>query len=416
MSERIFARLFQDKSNNSLIHWTKVKEDGHSTDVHISNSPTDFKEKLNYEKIEGLWWILDDSEITIHKLTITQNLKGRLEQVIPALLEEQLAEPIENLHFVPLALLSPQEVNVAVMSKEWLSQKLMTLKPWFEHPSGALFGPWLLGLESNSMTWVDIDERTSWFNLSCNDIYSVPSLIKDTFIKTLPEPSLKHLDYLSTKPISSEIDKWCKKNDLSTEECLLSNSTDVLTTLFKTLPLDSKAIKNGQLLRGVFAPKTIPKHSKKSIKLAFALCALSLALVYGKPLIEGLWFQQSESLIDNQILKLGQTIEPKLSHSSQVQGFLRQQISNLSNQADPTIFLSLQAIDVAIEQTPISITRFDYRQNKVAVNFEIKDFLSLERFVTTLKEQGLVVTQDQATSRNNKVQALLTLEILESSP
>lgn len=316
--------------------------------------------------------ILGLGSVCVYHLEALTKLSNRQQrQALPLALEEQLASPIIDCHYLLL-----DDGRVIVCQHRVIEEILSDLALVDIQPDYIL--PCLIQTEDQcAQVWVIgglCAIRTGHKQLICD--YSNLSV----FIENIPG---------NVNQAEIIIDKEEIITELSKHVCQAHN-----------------------LLIGPY--RTARKRNRSRImQSAFVICSITMMLWCMNIFIERVYFKENLAQIEKQIAKLYQSEFPRsaVSHTPVLQFKKKLYDMRIAHQ-DDQLLLFLDKIDsVASQVTVVKVMHVDYASGKLMIQLTSDDLVAFTRFKKLLAKAGCRIKQAQAATVEGTIQATINISI-----
>lgn len=348
--------------------------------------------------------LLIKSDVVVLTIPRPAGSASKIRQALPYLLEEQLAEDVEDLHFAILNQTDPQSLVVAIVARkvmEECTQSLIqanlvphTLLPlWLALPQTSPEN-WLI-LADTDYIWLRTGKFGGW---ACEQ-----------------DQAQMWLELLHTKQTPNQID-WVMVHDLNPEWLTDYAAKEIPTVTFKleapetwlTYVAKRYQPESGiNLLQGDFIirQKTV---SEKRWWQAAKILSVSVVLVWFAGLLgQYSYLRWEANKLDQQIADIYREVFPNAQKISNPRNLFERELNASASGKNNNDFLSLllQVGEVTSTFPQVQITNITYDNNQLVLSVNVDNFSRLQQIDKQLQEKGLAVEQENAVSSGGVVQA-----------
>jgi len=400
LSEFLTVRLSRDKQ--APIRWLVWST---SQNEIIASGELSSKEQLGelstYADQRTTLLLLDSRDILLMEAEIPAGAARQVDTMLPYLLEDDIAQDVDELHFTILKK-NANKVDVAAIDKAYLSEWIQAFTAIGIAISKIVPDAQTLPLMDNTVSAVQMDSQ--WlFRKSQNQSTSIdeqwlPLFIKSDWCASQSEDH-KILSY-STIPDSVISNTDWKQAEPELVMALLTKGAIHSPT---------------NLLTGMFKPQSsIFKYLKVWRNVAFAAC-LFLLILTTQRVLQVNQYEAQVSAYRAESERIFRTIFPNKNKIPTV-SYLKRQMTDeesaLSRDNDETTVLGwLASLPEALKghtSVEISNIRYDANRGEVRLDASMKDFQTFEQVRTKLAEK-FNVTQGPLDRKENRVSGSFVL-------
>ncbi|MDM8547590.1 type II secretion system protein GspL [Candidatus Venteria ishoeyi] len=361
--------------------------------------------------------LLPTTEILLSSVKLPIKQTQRIRQAVPYALEENLADDVENLHFALGQRDKAGNQAVAVISHHFMQSILQRLKnaslqvhsllpdvlavPYPSNGWGILYlgGLALVRTGAHSGFAIEQAQLPEWCQLALND----KSLTKPETIDLYSHDSgTELLQGLATQGI---------------EIHLQQQEQGAIALLAETLKKPPKAASLPlNLIQTPYQQRDLLQALWKPWRLTAGLLVLWLALWLGLAWQENQQLQQQKISLKQQINALYRETFPKarkiVNPKVQMERALNQlKQQNRKGKQDEGLLQLLLSSHIALLQTPkFYLKKLDYQKNTLHLDFELASLQDLESLKQKLKNAGLQVSTQSASSQDHKAKVRLKIQ------
>lgn len=402
--EKLFLRFLANEGNHTIDRDTSVQWILHTEDQDSDNCGKITLEHAN-SLVQGRQVIvlLPIEEIFLTAVTIQAKNKKQLEKAIPFALEDELADDIEELHFVTGGKSPDGKYPVAVISKtklEYLIETLAELKIVPHLITIDIFG---LLLEDNHWT-LCIDQKHVIARVNKYNGFGCELRDLDDFIQIMA-------DEQGQKP--EMINVYCHPDEAIDE---LKKQPNVYVHDFwkpTNFVAGFDAENSINFLQGTYAKADKQSKTLRPWKIAAALAGIWIALLIAQIGVENWQLTKTNSQLTAEIDKVFLQTFPEATNAQNARKRMEQELKRLTSNTSPgqsnTDFLKLLyhiSYELNKEET-VSIVDIRYRGQQLALEIETKDVQILEKAKTSLQAKNIQAELKSAKSEDNFIRAQL---------
>ncbi len=389
----------------------------------------DIKSTLKSDALLDALIVIPGESVLLTEVSVPSQKTKHLIRAVPYLLEEQLTDDVESLHFVVLAKVENGKVNVAVMNRELLKDWLAQL-----HALGInaiTMVPDVLSIPIQSQHWYLILQRQRTL-LRIGDYQGLafPNTQMPVFLDTLfeqinlaQEPIQMQLIHEISDKVSGRILNALKLEIESTEAAglLTVNRQHIDSSCFeimaKTLYNQQLEKKQPNLLQGAFKTKSKGGDLRVNPLPLVACLAIFGVLQLGFWLGQGWYLNKRADVLDQQVDSFYRQHFPNApSGLSKIKSL--QKLLEAPPASSQVGFISLlQVMGQQMQQLTqgnsqkMAIRSLTFRGDKSSLQVElnVEDFGLLDQLKGLIEQAGPKVVIEGATKEKEKVKARLTL-------
>jgi len=313
--------------------------------------------------------VLPGHSVTIITIKMPKLSRAKLENALPFALEDKLIEDINALHFTILNIDKNNNVTVAVIAKQKLRGYLDLFK-------------------TTGIKIIRIIPETLALP------YSKPSIfeLENYFIARTD----KYNGFVFEKANLDLATEGKKYELINTTKNFLDYSLDYILENQKINLLHSELAGN----------KDLNKH-KKTWQITAAIGAIAVALAFVNPLTSYFILKKQASTSEIAINKIYKKHFPKAKTIVAPKSRMQSKLKKLNNNATDNVMLHLLSItgNTVNKTHAVNLQQLDFKNKSLSLQVTAESFNKLDSFTANLKEQGLKVKQQNASSEKNKVKA-----------
>lgn len=351
--------------------------------------------------------IVPASQVAVFTLTLPKMNRSRLKEALPYALEEQLIADVETLHFVPGQYQEDGTLPVCVVAHEKMATWLSQLKTWQIEPDRLI------------STLFALPYRTSEWQVLVEDLAIVRIDRFQGFVCDAPNLNymLKSAEAESiNKPKQIIVKQYANENLLLTNvgEALLEEVIYPAAQMIADLSLNVKADESINLLSGKYSIKKsrLPQTQKWwRLSAYFAFTSLVLFLFY--PLGSYFILASKERSLNADITKIYKQHFPNATSVVAPKMRLEEKLKKITGEASDNRLLTLigylsQGVN---SQKNIKIKRLDFKPYQLTVEILAATSEDFSQFTDLLSKYELAVKQQQANLIDDKLNAILIIEM-----
>ncbi|MGB5396440.1 MAG: type II secretion system protein GspL [Gammaproteobacteria bacterium] len=346
--------------------------------------------------------LLDNTLVHINSVQLPVSNRQKLLRAIPYALEDQLADDVEEFHFVAGKADSNNGTPVAGIRRETLQSVLDTLAAHAIKPDAVL--PDALCLAGTTQQWAILlnknvaDIQISAFNGAEYDRELAPLII---------ETSLRNV----TLPTPEKILLFCTEEDNPEDiRKVIPDDIELVQIKYNQHPLvvycgQYKNAMPLNLLQGDFKPKSKTTVQWKRWRLAASLAAFWLVLNLSVTAYQYQQLDASNNEMQAEIIKLYKSSFPEsrkiVNPRVQMEQKLNELKTGVSGEAGSLLGILADATSALSKDTNITLQSIDYRNNRVDINLTSNNLGAIQTLnnnlnqVSTLKSEIISSTSDK---------------------
>ncbi len=313
--------------------------------------------------------------------------KGRA--ALPYALEDQLAQPVTALHFAfDKAHYRNQRYLVAVMDKQYLLDLTQRLSK-----AGISF-------DEVTIDWFAVMPGQAVFSQKC-------LLVNESNFKGAIDGELISI-YLKNHALNSEVLLFTDSNPSHTS-LETAQKKDGSANLYIAQQLLKKPFIN--LLQGEYYRDATKDNAKFWYKVSGAVLILWLLSVITVNIIQVIFLNKKITAVDGQIAVIYKEFFPDAQHVISPKFRITQLLKSATNVQSGSIWILLDKLAPALREYQLVVQQFRFQNQTLSITLNAKDFEVLENLQSKLKQDGVKVSQTQASSQDNQVLATLELNL-----
>ncbi len=418
--ERLFIRLIStDHVNSDQVEYVVTTADNvivqEPTDGSLHNAALLAESRL-------VVILIPSADVLLTQVKLPALRRARLIQAIPALLEEQLTQDIQELHFA-IGSLEPDGVcAVAIVKHELMREWLTTLTEVGITPVLMLPEVLVLPFDDEKKCWTVLFENSKNNHQDGNDANSICIYVR-TGVASGFSTELNHFLPLMKRTLSEAVDKPQSMNWIVCGDVKIPDATRVAVEL--DIKIDTQLILQGNLLTQCalgFTPKIginllsneYRQHrhhigARKQWHKVAVMAAVFFAVILVGNVSQYSYLSHQEKQLQAQISSLYQEAFPEATDVVSPRLRLEQMLTQL--QGD-NAFINIigQVGDALSPSADLHVRELHFQHRQLRVVIEVTDAKVLEQIIHTLKARGLVASSDHAARKGRILQADLTIE------
>lgn len=342
--------------------------------------------------------VLPCEQFSLHDVELPLLSDKKVRQALPFALEDNLTQPIEELHFSfdrryftkghYLACVCSQAyfLNVITQLTELAIHFDTITLDWFalkQHESAVLTRAILIHDESFQGS-LDFGLAESYFK----------------------EIQSKHVlyqfqDSANTNPTQKDLALISPL--ISIEQCELPQELWLAQRLLEKKPMN--------LCQGTFAQKKASNRLKLWYYAAAGLFATWLITLLSINSYQLLRDNHEIKGLDSQIATIYRHFFPEAKQIINPRFRITQFLKSQASSSDEGLWILLSKCTKIIQENPMTLSQLDWQNHVLLVTFAVKDFKALDTFQSHLKQAGLHVKQTQAATKDEQVLSTLELSL-----
>lgn len=403
MSEVLYIRL--DNKETAPISWlvwsSAEREIIASGQLNNVDELSMLSEKAQSREVVA---IVASQDVALKSLQVPGNSLRSIRLAAPYMLEEELAEDVEDMFFAYGQAENGAEKNchVAIVKRSLIQQ-------W--------------------MNWL------SQANIDCKlmvpEIFALPSHENALSAMVVNEQLIVRQGPWQGQAIDSSLwsfvaQQWFEYHSTDQEITLHSYST--LPEFFEQfnvvqepqeLPLALMAqqgLPSFNLLQGEFAVKTKRSKAKSYWIMAAGICFTALLLTVAQKGAQLYQITSEQAKIEQEIISTYKKAFPKTKRVriSTIKSQLKRQLGQVSQQGNGkdflTMFAKLQPAFAKVPTLTVDSIKFESKRNEIRLNATANDYQAFDSFKNALERANLQVTQGAQNSQGNKVTGAINIK------
>ncbi len=406
MSERYLIRFLTDDPGR--MDWLRITGDGDLPGKVDTGTPETFAESRKRGQIILL---LPGTETLLLTAQLPKGTSRQIAHALPFAVEEQLAEEVEQLYFVPGPRGPDGNTPVAAVRREWLHKVLQILEEAGIQPSWAIPEPLLLPWEEGSWSFLDEGDRVV---LRYGE-YGGMTVEREMLPVILPR--LLH-EQVAGEPPRMRI--WARREAEGLSEYLASLDLEVDQLfsmenglqVFRPLPQKRPLLDLLRVVRRETGERS--KHTG-TWRLAAALAFSTLLLHLGVSSYQFWQLNQEQELLRGKIQSVFQEAFPEVKRVVdplvQAEQLLQKRRSARGLGDDAFLDMLYQLGDAIKHQRTLKLTGVEFRDGLMQVQMKGDSISRIENLKQRLEKEGDLQAEIlSAVSRDNGVDAKLRIK------
>jgi len=358
------------------------------------------------EKNYDVFVLVPTRDVLITAAEVPNLAESKLRKAVPFAIEEQLSQPIDQLHFAIGTVGKNKLLPVLVTSHDCMQGWMTTIPIEMQHnlrtfmPS-VLLTPWQKDEWTVCVTDNEILVRTDYLAGFSTDSNQLITLLKRQLEIGLKPKSIRVINHTST-PIGDELSD---SFDVEVEETAVSSQ--LLTTLSHQvigLPIN--------LLQGDYQTRQREVTVKKLRLSATIVAAVLLVFLSLMSITKYAVLSYENNQLQKQMNTVYKEIFPKATTVVNPRRRIERLLIEMKENQQDSGFLRLMAhiAPTIISQKNVTIQRLSYDQTQLNLQIHVNDFLALDQFVTAIRKTGVVAEQRSATKSDKEIEARIIVK------
>ena len=325
-------------------------------------------------------WVSGE-KVNLSSVTVPSGQQRHLRQILPSLLEDNLASDIDDLHFAIGSISSEGQVNLAVLDRSVLEHDLELLNDAGLKPQTLL--PDSLAVPLVNGAWsLQVEGEISYLRTAAQMSYVI-----DTQNLPVLLPMFKQADSQPLSLYIADNQRDSVSVDYDTE--WRGQPVDILSSL------PEKSVLAMNLLQGEFKPQSNMKKQWLQWRNVAFLAAAALFIQLTNVGLETWQLNQQAMEYKSEVKAVFKSTFPDEKRLVNPKAQMTQRLAKLQSQQDSTGFLMLlQQMAPALKQsTLVSMTRinFERRLGELRVDIKAQDYAQLEALKNAITKLDLKV-------------------------
>lgn len=360
--------------------------------------------------------LLDNTSIHIETVHLPIKNRQKLLRAIPFALEEQLADEIDELHFVAGKIQPDDSVPVAAIRKDTLEAILDAINEAGIEPVAII--PDTLCLTANSKQWAILLHENqanlhfNTFNGSEFDRDLLPTIITSILKhETLEAPEKIILFTQDGKPEDESMQHIIEA---------LPENIELIKVSYNTHPLviycgQYQNIMSLNLLQDAYKPKSKNNAELQRWKLAAALTIVWIGLSLGNATAEYYNLQDKNKQLRSQIEKIYKNTFPKSKRIVNARVQMEQKLKELKkgsseNEGNSMVALLSNAASALSSEKDITLQAINYRNNTIDLELTGSNLQAIESLNKKINRQTLKSEIISSSSEKNQVKGNIRIQ------
>src|SRR3990167_11435263 len=351
--------------------------------------------------------IIPAEDVLLMATSLPQMNHQRLRKALPYALEERVIGNVDELHFAMGDYLPNGELVVAVVAKQKMQAWIQALREYQIEATCmlplSLIVPWAEDTWSVAIfAEVAIVKTAAFYGFAC-DVANLQTILLLKLQEGTNKPHSIHVfNYTQTSILPLTIGDCVIKEVVYPVEHSLVDLANVAQQHPVSL----------NLLQGAYQAKRQWRQLKNTWMVSGILIAACVAMVFFSQIISYFILSSRSHKVEQEIATIYHQQFPGAHTVVAAKERMQDKLQKLLGQAtgDP-LFALLAAVGKGIIQTPqVNLERFDFQHNQITLNVTAVSFDALDTFSRFLKQQGLSVKQENATSVDSRAKADLVVQ------
>lgn len=347
-------------------------------------------------------------EIVVLQVERPPGSLSKIRQALPFLLEEQLVEDVEDLHFTIINQSDHATLTVAVIKRDVL-QDCINLFMNVKLIPETVLPVWLAIPEPSAQSWrALIADNYLWLRITKFSGFSIEAqqaIPMLTPLLSLQPPA--SIEWISADTPDASLLKMCEEKNIQSSIVPITAPDTWITYIAKTF---SEHV-NVNLLHSEFSIKQQIMAQKRLWKIAgqyaagiFAFWVVGMILQYG-------YFTLRVHILNSEIASIYSEIFPGKEMVGDPRATTEHELTRLESGEAGTDFLSLLLkVGKILQNFPrIHITEIVYTDNKLQLTVNADNFSRLRALNEEITNQGLPLQQENAASTGGVVHSVLKI-------
>lgn len=354
--------------------------------------------------------LLMSPDVNVLKVPRPQGSYNKIRQALPYLLEEQLIEDVEKLHFAILDQVDSQNLVVAVINRTLLQNCVTVLTEAKLIPETVL-PVWLVLPEADLNQWkILYSSDYFWMRTGEFSGFSLEPEMAEKILSTLYiGPAPDNIEWLvpADTTLNSNWLKECADRNIPTSVSTLPATDNWLTYIAKHLPEELTL----NLLHSEFSIKQQIIAQKKSWKIVGMLVASIFSVWFLGMVGQYFYFSLNVYLQNKEIEKTYQQIFPGTDLIGNPRTVVDRELTRIAQGAAGTDFLSLllRTGEIIQKFPQIHIEQMVYNNKQLDISVTADNFSRLKELDEEFANRGVPLKQENVNSTGGVVQARLII-------
>ncbi len=427
MSETLFIRLGSKPTDK--IHWlifsTAHQEIIASGELAGATELSQLSEKAKTRQVTTL---VPSCDIALKSLTVPGKSQRAIRLAAPYMLEDELAQDVEQLFFAYANLANDEQGNncfTAAVEKQLLNNWLSWLKDADIVTKKMIPDALAMPLVTNGFSAVMLDDQilvkqAPWQAIAV-DRQSWPYIVNHWLSQQAAKEDSTVIEHYSALPeLADDIATSDSDSDSDSDSESESESEITFTAKPEELPLALLAQHSYQvsfnLLQGDYQYKEERSPVLTNWLWAASIAVLALLLNLGMKGAQLYELNEQQAAVEKQIVATYKKTFPasKRVRVNTVKSVLKQKLNEMGKNADNEGFLTMLAklrpAFISVPQLRPQTLKFEGKRSEVRIQAKAKDYQAFERFKVELEKEQLTVTQGSQSNQGDSVSGSFSIK------
>lgn len=385
--------LYLHSNDNTIISWIKTDNEDILLEERIRVPIADL---ATLEKNAVITLIVPGEDVLVTSVDLPKMQRSKLRNAIPFALEEKLISDVNELHFAIGETEPGEPTPVVVVKKQKLEHWLQLLREAGLTPQAvipsifAIPDPWHVCLDEK----IAIVRTYQWNGFAC-DLHNLQTLLALELTKQTMKPDCVHLHRFLHAEIKLDFDSVPVKETTTRNNLLFCMQKWLMT------------YSHINLLQGEYEIKEKQFFLKKSWTITCLLGITWIAILFFNQISSYFMLHHAVQQNETAIAKIYKKHFPNATDIVAPRDRMNSQLQSLTQQSSKNLFFSLFADigDTLQKISEVELQNIDYRDNHFTLQIEAKNFDALDHFIKTMREKGVSVKQQNASTSGSIVKA-----------
>ena len=381
--------------------WSFINDAGHVKMSGTTETLVEIvKRTRGYDFITTV--LLMSPDVLVTQIPRPAGSMRKLQQALPYLLEEQLADDVEDLHFAVLNN-EPTTLVIAVIKKDILRSCLDELTAADLAPRVILPLWFALPIPAPEHWQIFVTEDYVWLRMTEFTGYSFERQFAAEFSVALQQKlPPKEIDCVTVDIIDPTMVEQFQTRNVITHSTVLRDPKKWLNYVAEKFPKT-----NANLLQGEFSVSQRSGEEQRWWIIAKRLAVSIVVIWFSGLFLQYLYLSWEYNKLENQIADTYREVFPDATTISNPRAVFDREIGRVSDGQTGTDFLSmlLRTGEILGDFPQVTVLGLNYNNQQINLNFTADNFSRLQQLEERFMQAGLKVEKESAASTKGVVQA-----------
>ena len=392
------------KCVNSFDHidWIVFSAKGDVIDKQDNAKISDLANKVNLKDCQ-INLLIGTSDLVIKKVNLPKKFNANhFNKIVPNILEEDIISNIETIHF-SYGKIHDSQIVVAIVTHDKLKQWLETLKISNLQPD--TISPLCLSMnikENEWQIWIENSSCMVRINAMMGfylELDLLPTMLQNIY----HNESIKPNKIILSGPDDASIRSVSFSNFPEIAQLIEYRKIDVWDA-FNTQP------KSINLLHDSFAKTDTVSKQHQLILHCFLLVSFILCILFGLEIKDTISYSRIQKDQTAQINEIYKSIYPEATTIVSPKQRIERDLNTLQTKTGSIFYDSLYQVGKSLNQyKALLLKSISFKNQALTITVETTNYAEIERLISDLKSNNLVVNQNKTEHQKDKLSAVLTI-------